>query len=898
MSDTQDRLAEALQDRYVIERELGAGGMATVYLAEDVKHHRQVAVKVLRPELAAILGGERFLKEIEVTANLQHPNILPLYDSGSVTTAAGATEFLYYVMPYVEGETLRDKMTREKQLSVDESIAIAKDVADALHFAHQRNVVHRDIKPENILLQQGKPLVADFGIALAVSHAGGTRLTETGLSLGTPHYMSPEQATGDRELDARSDVYSLGAMVYEMLAGEPPHHGNTVQAIIARILSEDPQPVSRQRPAVPPHVDAAIRKALDRTPADRFPSAAKFAEALTNPGFTIPSLAAPAGASAARRPWYRSAVPIGLAAVAVLAIVAALAGWLRPIPREVFRVSMATGDAAALSDQSTLRIAISPDGRRIVYVGSASASPLNRQLWLRELDELESRPIPGTEGALAPFFSADGTSIGFFTGEPGDLRVVPTAGGPVRTVVSGVADPWGGFWDRDGRIYFTGADGNLLRTTIGAATIDTLASPDREAGVIEYDFAQALPNGKGVIVEVWHTTIDDSEVGVVALPSGEVTTLTSGVNARYLPTGHLVWASRDGMLLAAPFDIDRLAFRGPSVLIEQGVAIDTDAGAGQWAVSDAGHLVYETGSATSLGELQWVTRTGEATPVEAGWAGRFDYAILSPDGTRIAYALGSTEGRQIWVKDLESGGQFNLTLGAGSFDRPRWHPDGRSVLYIGGEVSANRGVWARGADASQPAESVLELPTDLFPQEAVWTPDGEWIVMRANRPGTLRDIVAMRPGIDTSARVLVGGAGEEYGPLVSPNGRWLAYTSAESGREEVYVRPFADPERARWVVSVGGGSEPLWARNGREIFYRTTAGMLVRRAVTESPDFKLGPVVPLFDATGYRGDHYHRAYDITPDGERFLMIRRQGLVSQLVLVTNWFEELKAKTAPQ
>ena len=269
MTSPTDRLTTALAGRYAIERELGAGGMATVYLAEDLKHHRKVALKVLRPELAAILGAERFLKEIEVTANLQHPNILPLYDSGRAAGPPGeaGSEFLYYVMPYVEGETLRDKMGREKQLGVDETIAIAKDVADALHFAHQRGIVHRDIKPENILLQQGKPLVADFGIALAVSQAGGTRLTETGLSLGTPHYMSPEQATGDRELDARSDVYSLGAMVYEMLAGEPPHHGNTVQAIIARILSEEPQPVTRRRPAVPAHVDAAIaRRSTRRRP--------------------------------------------------------------------------------------------------------------------------------------------------------------------------------------------------------------------------------------------------------------------------------------------------------------------------------------------------------------------------------------------------------------------------------------------------------------------------------------------------------------------------------------------------------------------------------------------------------------------------------------------------------
>ncbi|MBE0595385.1 MAG: protein kinase, partial [Gemmatimonadales bacterium] len=676
MTDALDRLTTALAGRYAIERELGAGGMATVYLAEDLKHHRKVALKVLRPELAAILGGERFLKEIEVTANLQHPNILPLYDSGAVyrpvdgsadrvigdangdgsldSATPRSLEFLYYVMPYVEGETLRDKMAREKQLGVDETIAIAKDVADALHFAHQRGIVHRDIKPENILLQQGKPLVADFGIALAVSHAGGTRLTETGLSLGTPHYMSPEQATGDRELDARSDVYSLGALVYEMLSGEPPHHGNTVQAIIARILSEDPAPVTRQRPAVPAYVDAAIRKALDKTPADRFPSAAKFAEALTNPGFTLPRTVAAPAASAAPR-FRRHAVTIGLAAIAVLAIAAAVAGWLRRTPGQVVRVSMAIHEDAALTEQATLRLAISPDGRRIAYVGPAGTTRLNRQLWLRELDALSARPIPGTEDAMSPFFSRDGASIGFVTGEPGDLRVVPTAGGPVRTIGTGVADPWGGDWGPDGRIYFTGADGQLMRITPGGTAIDTLATPDRSRGETEYDFAHVLPNGKGVIVEVWHSSIDDSDIGVFSLATGEVTTLVPGVNARYLSTGHLLWITSDGMLLAAPFDIDRLTVSGESMLLEQGIAVDPDAGVGQFAVSENGHLIYEAGSAAGVSQLQWVTRDGTATPVDPTWWGAFGYVAVSPDGERVALSESGSEGTHLWVKDLVSG---------------------------------------------------------------------------------------------------------------------------------------------------------------------------------------------------------------------------------------------------
>ncbi len=277
MPEITQHLKTTLADRYVIEREVGAGGMATVYLAHDVKHERKVALKVLRPELAAVIGAERFLAEIKVTANLQHPHILPLHDSGE------ADSFLYYVMPYVEGETLRDKILREKQLAVDEAVEIARSVAAALDYAHRHEVVHRDIKPENILMHDGQPMVADFGIALAVSQAGGTRLTETGLSVGTPHYMSPEQAMGDRELDARSDVYSLGAMLYEMLVGEPPYTGPTAQAIVAKVITEKAPPVTAARPTTPPHVAASIDKSLQTLPSGRFTIAAEVASALANP---------------------------------------------------------------------------------------------------------------------------------------------------------------------------------------------------------------------------------------------------------------------------------------------------------------------------------------------------------------------------------------------------------------------------------------------------------------------------------------------------------------------------------------------------------------------------------------------------------------------------------------
>ncbi len=315
-----DRFKKAVADRYVIERQLGEGGMAEVYLAQDLKHDRQVAVKVLRPELAAALGPERFLHEIKVTANLQHPHILQLFDSGE------ADGLLFYVMPYVAGESLRDRLNRETQLPIDDALQITKAVASALDYAHRHHIIHRDIKPENILLQDGQPVVSDFGIALAVSAAGGQRLTKSGVSFGTPQYMSPEQATRDRELDARSDLYSLACVTYEMVSGVPPHTGSSAQEIIAAIVTEDPLRLSRRRRTVPPHVEAAVHKALQKLPADRFSNAAHFSNALDNPAFTAPETM-----TTSRRAPVGSRGHATLVLAAVLAAVA-LWGWLRPRP--------------------------------------------------------------------------------------------------------------------------------------------------------------------------------------------------------------------------------------------------------------------------------------------------------------------------------------------------------------------------------------------------------------------------------------------------------------------------------------------------------------------------------------------------------------------------------------
>jgi len=910
MTAITERLSTALAGRYRLERHLGEGGMATVYLAHDLKHDRRVALKILRPELAAILGAERFLNEIKVTANLQHPNILPLYDSGE------ADSFLYYVMPHVEGESLRQKMGREKQLGVEETVELAKAVAGALQYAHEQGIVHRDIKPENILLQRGQPLVADFGIALAVSQAGGTRLTETGLSLGTPHYMSPEQATGDRELDARSDVYSLGAMVYEMLTGEPPHHGATVQAIIARILSAEPEPIARHRPSVPAHVDAAVRKALDKTPADRFSSAEKFAVALGNPAFTSGSLTATRAGPAvpmSRRP---SAALI-FAATTLLATGLAAWGWLRGRPESGHPVIRYTIEERVLDqarDYGT-NFALSPDGEVLVWAGYGDAGD-RFGLWVRRRNQLESTPLPGGEQAHQPFFSPDGRHVGFVTFDRA-LRVASLEGEPTVTLLDSGIVRGGGSWGTDGYIYLTGgAIGiesgeftGIVRVPAAGGNLEVVTRFDTAQGDVNHSFPEALPGGRGVVFTLSRNRLyvaADEEIAVVDLSTGVHRSLLPGVQARWSPTGHLLVVQADGKLVAAPFDPERLELTGTAVPLLEGVAVDA-LGSADLALSAGGRLVYAAGGVAETGAALlpvWMDRTGHIATIDSAWSGVFLNPAVSPDGSMIAVQVGVPPTADLWVKRLPRGPFSRLTF-AGQFSgSPSWSPDGRSVVFLSDRESptGHTRAFVKRADGSDEASPILDVEVS----EIAYSRDGRWLVYstnpRADKPG----IYARRTDGDTSPVLLVPRRNLEGQFTLSPNGRWLAYRSLESGRSEVYVRPFPDASSARWQVSVEGGASPRWRADSRELYYLTprteaassvTAGNwdLVAVAVEPGSVFAAGDrrvVATLGDEIVLNG------WDVASDG-RYVFIRAGGTSGSdatrtLVVVEDFLEELNAK----
>ena len=905
MTDVSQRLSTALTERYRLERELGQGGMATVYLAQDLKHDRKVAIKVLHPELSAVIGGERFLAEIKVTANLQHPHILPLFDSGA------ADGLLFYVMPLVEGESLRTRMTREKQLGVEEAIRLAGQVASALDYAHRHGVVHRDIKPENVLLHDGTALVADFGIALAASHAGASRMTATGMSLGTPAYMSPEQAMGDREVDARSDVYSLGTMLYEMLVGDPPYLGSTAQAIVAKVLTEKPVPVTVHRDTVPANVAAAIQKALNKLPADRFATAADFAKALTTPGWssgealTTQLLATPGALRAPRDARWRT-MAVAASVVALASLGAAVWVWRRPAPPQpVVRYSLGLPPTQAMR-QGVLgvNIAFSPDGKRMVYVGPGEGGD---QLWVRERDHLDATPLPGTIGAASPFFSPDGRRIGYSATLNVELRIVPVTGGPPITLANpGVGSGGGGAWGPDGWIYFD-SPGGLSRIRADGGVPEVAVPRDSAAGELGVAWPDVLPNGRAVVFRS-RRSLNAAEFEIVAydLAAKRRHVLGKGLMARYVAPGYLVFLRSDGAMMAAAFDEDALEFTGPAVPLFEGV-MTKSFGSADVAISRTGTLAYVPGLAASGGgvaEVIVVSREGAIAPLDPPltYNPTGNRALsLSPDGRRVALDVLGPASPDLWVKQLPDGPFSRLSFDTRQVGRPRWTPDGSALIYIASRDSSPQSVWRQKADGSAAAEQIWRVPGRLV-GEAFLSPDAEWLIYRVGTGPSDQDVYAIRLGRDSVPVPLLTGSFNERGAALSPDGRWLAYSSNESGRDEIFVRPFPNTGAGRWQVSTNGGSAARWAHSGRELFYEAPAGDMMSVPVTPGTTFAPGAPRRLFPyAGGLLGSNVVPYYDLLPDDQHFLMGRMASVnqapgAGQLVVVEHWLDELKEKMA--
>jgi serine/threonine-protein kinase len=878
----EGRLRSALADRYLIESEIGEGGMATVYMAQDLKHDRKVAVKVLKPELAAVVGTERFLAEIRTTANLSHPHILPLFDSGE------ADGFLFYVMPLVEGDSLRERLDRDGKLSVEEALRIAGHVADALDSAHRDGVIHRDLKPANILFQKGAPVVADFGIALAVSAAGEGRLTETGLSLGTPYYMSPEQATGDQTPTAASDVYSLGCVLYEMLTGDPPHTGSSAQAILGKILLGDVTRPTKLRRTIPTNVEAAILRALERLPADRFASTGDLAAALRDKGFRHG-----VGAVVVGGPW--KGLAIGATVVAGVAIIAGVTGLLSPEspPPPVLRQEIRPLTHVPLAGGWARFNALAPDGSSKVFRDTVGLES-GWQLWVKERGSLESRSLSGTTNALDVAYSPDGQRIVFNVGRTLMTRSIQGAG--ATRLLEGVDGDWMAIdWTEDGSIYCEQPGGTLVRVSEdGSAPPDTLIVLGEDSPI----WMDVLPGNQAALVVrcVSFSCTGGTYLDVVDFQADTTWTLMEEVlRAWYVPTGQMVWVDRDGAVLATPFDPERLEVTGGHTPLFSGVS--TTSSIAGMVMGEDGTAAYVEGAGT-FGNLQpmWVSRAGEEQGPVVDLVGGLIAPALSPDGSQLALRVTDEEGVEVWIAHVDRGSVHRLTFGGGGY--PNWSPDGRSVTFHSLRRAMGYELWNKRADGSAEAELLLEFGRNLT--DAVWSPDSLMVLRTSTAEAGNGDLLLWQVGSDEEPTDLVATEFRERTPVLSPNGRFLAYNSNESGVDQVYVRPFPNVDEWKQPVSIDVGIEPVWGRDGRELFYRKGVdGALVAVEVETEGAFRIGRETILFPAGQYLASGQHQNYDVSPDGQRFVMLRKMeaaGLAREprLIMIQNFFTELQER----
>jgi len=890
--------------KYRILTKLGAGGMGEVYRAEDLSLNRQVAIKVL-PD---IFAGDpervaRFQQEARVLASLNHPNIAAIY---SVEEADGKR---FLALELVEGETLAERLVRGP-LSLEETLDVCRQIAEGLEGAHEKGIIHRDLKPSNVKINpEGKVKILDFGLARAFhdqvsevdiinSPTITADMTQPGVILGTAAYMSPEQARGKR-VDKRADIWAFGCILYECLTGKRAFAGETITETLAAILKGEP--IWQALPAYTPWgINDLLRRCLQKEPRERLHDIADARLEIEAP------MAYPSEAIAARRRF-------SLLRLAAGAVVILLVGIL--IGRLLIRHPQSTPSAPAVT--ATIKIepghwldgmrmdmqlpsrtamAISSDGGFVVY--SAIEENPNPQakprLFLRRMGQSEAKPIAGTEGGISPFLSPDDRWVGYWA--DGKLKKIPVGGG-VATVLCDAPLIFGANWGRDSSIVFTDGDtAGLSMVSAEGGKPETLTKPDPKREERSHRLPSWLPNGKAVLFTVMRHAWDSQPwLALLRLDTREWRVLLQdAADARYVPTGHLVFL-RQGTLMAVRFDLPKMEVIGqPVALVDNLMQFFStnsgfNTGAGQYGISDSGSLIYAAGGVLPdlKNSLVWVDQKGTEQPVTTL---QFPFLgpRLSPDGQRIAYTTAARDW-QVWVYDIGRGTNSRLT-GEGMASFSIWTPDGKRLLFSWTK-SLVTNLYRQSYDGNSPME---RLTTSEYDQEVgSWSSDGKTVAFLEGRPDTAYDIAMLDVN---SGRVtpFLNSQFRETFPDFSPDGRWLAYTSDESKRDEVYVRPFPGPGMKQQVSSEGG-EQPLWARNGEQLFYRWQDQVWVVD-VQMGSGLAIGKPRLLFEQPGYMMPSPIRGYDLSPDGQRFLMVklgqRKPAPVTEMILVQNWFEELK------
>jgi serine/threonine-protein kinase len=897
---------------YEVVSLLGAGGMGEVYRAHDPKLNRDVAIKVLPAALAKDPHRvSRFQQEARTLAALNHPYIGAIY--GLEETRNGYA----LVLELVEGPTLAQRLANGRKIPVQEALLIARQIAEALEAAHDKGIIHRDLKPANIkVTPAGTVKVLDFGLAKAfagdsltdLSHA--TAGSEEGLIVGTPGYMSPEQARG-QPVTKQTDIWAFGCVLYELLTGRQTFHKATFTDTIVAVLEREPD-WQALAPTTPTAVRALLQRCLQKDKDRRFrdigDARIEIEEALSEtsaPTHDLSETKATArvskGGSSVRQ---RRVILAGVICVIVVVGLLILAGLnlkRSPVPLAVSRFTITLPAGQQLDLQFPL-LAISPDGTRLAYVARNGNSPA--QIYIRAMDSLDAKALPGTEGAYEPFFSPDGQWIGFFA--QGKLRKVSITGGFSQSLCDASFGE-GGSWGPDDTIYFApnNVSGLWRISASGGGEPQEVTRLDRSKGEVTHRYPQVLPGGKAVLFTIrtgpgW----EEAHLAVYLLATGEQRILVSGgESGYYVSTGHLVY-NRDGILVAEPFDLIRLKSSGPPIAL--GEAVKDEPEGAYYSLSSSGSLIYLPDDPQY--RLVWVDRNGGVAPLAAPTQTYRD-PHLSPDGHRVA--VETRTGRLgIWVYDLSRATLTRLTTPDSSSQVAVWAPDGKHIAYRGTRAGF-RNVYRITTDGEGTEE---RLTTGEYIQTpSSWSPDGKWLAFtEAGTPATGRDIwylplegEALNAGPEArKPRVFLKTPANEDNGVFSPDGHWLAYESNESGRFEVYVRPFPPGPGGKVQISTQGGLEPVWSRNGRELFYRSGDRMMAVEISSRRDSngafpsgFSAGVPRLLFEGHYQFSGLVSSDYDVSPDGQRFLMVQSSGPEqnpTQIRVVLNWFTELQQR----